>query len=380
MNITGSLQQSKGYWCAMLRVPKEDGGKKQKVISLHMKVGEVSKADAQRAFDDVLYQARHDMISFDKDSFVSYLGKWLNHHEMNVQETTILKYRNAAERYIIPFYKERRTILQKMNVQDVQDFIDHLYREKELSGNTVRSYYLIVNGALDWAVKNEMIPKNPAKQADLPPKTRSTVARSLAPEEYQKLLAECRTKTLYTAVFLAANLGLRFSEAAGLCWDCVDFDEKVIHIRRRRTTIEGKVFFNGNLKTESSRRDLPMSDAVCNFLEELRTQQKEDQLKWGEKYVSGNFVLRQENGRPCNGNAIDSAFRRARERAKIPKCRLHDLRHTAASLALKNGANMKEVQVFLGHSSISTTADIYAHVDMEQKKNLTDELTAVLAG
>ena len=380
MNITGSLQQNKGYWCAMLRVPKEDGGKKQKVISLHMKVGEVSKADAQRAFDDVLYQARHDMISFDKDSFASYVEKWLNHHEMNVKRSTALRYRSNAERYIIPFYGKRGTILQKMNVQDVQDFIDYLHKEKELSGNAIREYYAIVNGALKWAVKNELIQKNPAKQADLPPKTRSTAGHSITPEDFQKLLAKCKGKPIYTAVFLAAHLGLRHSEIAGLCWDCVDFDEKVIYIRRRRTEVAGEIIFDDDLKTESSRRDLPMSDAVCNFLKELRTQQKEAQLKYGGRYHSSDFVLRQKNGKPCACNSIEKAFAKAVEDAGISKCRLHDLRHTAASLAVKNGANMKEVQVFLGHSSIATTANIYAHVDMEQKKNLTDGLTAVLVG
>lgn len=86
-----------------------------------------------------------------------------------------------------------------------------------------------------------------------------------------------------------------------------------------------------------------------------------------------------KTGEGCVGNSIDVAFARAVERAGIPKCRLHDLRHTAATLALKNGANLKEVQEFLGHSNISTTANIYAHVDMEQKKSIADGLAATLA-
>lgn len=102
------------------------------------------------------------------------------------------------------------------------------------------------------------------------------------------------------------------------------------------------------MKTEKSRRDLPMSDAVGNFLRELQRQQRLDKIKHGRQYVNTDFVCRQEDGEGCVGNSIDVAFARAVERAGIPKCRLHDLRHTAATLALKNGANLKEVQEFWG--------------------------------
>lgn len=379
MNITGSLQQNKGYWYAMIRIPTENGKKKQKSISLHMKVGEVKKADAQRACDDVIYQARHDMISFDKDSFVRYVDKWLVHKEVSLSRSSWLRYKRYANKYIIPFYNDRGAILQEMKTQDIQDFVDFLRKERKLSPNTIRAYIVIVKGALDWAVKNELIQKNPVKNAEIPPEVRSTIGHALTPEEFQRLLIECKGKTIYTPVFLAAHLGLRCSEIAGLCWDCVDFDAKIIHIRRKRISVEGEIIFDDHMKTEKSRRDLPMSDAVGNFLRELQRQQRLDKIKHGRQYVNTDFVCRQEDGEGCVGNSIDVAFARAVERAGIPKCRLHDLRHTAATLALKNGANLKEVQEFLGHSNISTTANIYAHVDMEQKKSIADGLAATLA-
>lgn len=380
MNITGSLQQNKGYWYAMIRIPTENGKKKQKTISLHMKVGEVKKADAQRACDDVIYQARHDMISFEKGSFAAYVEKWLDHKEISLSRSSYLSYRSIAKRYILPFYKERHTILQEMKTQDVQDFVNFLTRDKKLPPNTVRNYLIIVNGALKWAVKNELIPQNPARNAEIPPATRSTIGRALAPEEFQKLLIECKGKPLYTAVFLAGHLGLRCSEINGLCWDCVDFEEKIIHIRRKRMKVYNEVIFEDRMKTEKSRRDLPMSDAVCEYLQELQRQQKRDKIKHGERYVDTDFVCRQKRGKGYVGNAIDVSFARAIKRAGLPKCRLHDLRHTAATLALKNGADLKEVQEFLGHSNISTTANIYAHVDMEQKKSIADGLAVSLAG
>ena len=225
----------------------------------------------------------------------------------------------------------------------------------------------------------KLIQKNPVKNAEIPPEVRSTIGHALTPEEFQRLLIECKGKTIYTPVFLAAHLGLRCSEIAGLCWDCVDFDAKIIHIRRKRVSVEGEIIFDDHMKTEKSRRDLPMSDAVGNFLRELQRQQRLDKIKHGRQYVNTDFVCRQEDGEGCVGNSIDVAFARAVERAGIPKCRLHDLRHTAATLALKNGANLKEVQEFLGHSNISTTANIYAHVDMEQKKSIADGLAATLA-
>lgn len=380
MNITGSLQQNKGYWYAMIRIPTENGKKKQKTISLHMKVGEVKKADAQRACDDIIYQARHDMISFDKDSFANYVEKWLRHKEASVSRSTYLQYQSIVKKYITPFYTERRTTLQTMKVQDVQDFADYLLKDRGLPAGTVRDYFIVVNGALEWAVKNEKIPRNPARAVEIPSAARSTIGRALTPEEFQRLLKECKSKPLYTAVFLAAHLGLRCCEITGLCWDCVDFESKVIHIRRKRVRIGSEIIFEERLKTPKSRRDLPMSDTVCNFLREVQRQQKVDKIRRGAQYINTDFVCRQTSGKGCIGSSIDRAFARAVERAEIPKCRFHDLRHTAATLSLKNGSNLKEVQEFLGHSNISTTANIYAHVDMEQKKSIVDGLAATLTG
>lgn len=380
MNITGSLQNNKGYWFAVLRIPDETGKKKQKTVSLHMKVGEVKKADAQRACDDIIYKARHEMLSFEKNSFVQYVERWLEHKKLSVGEGTYQSYCGSFKKHIAPFYAERKTVLQNMKLQDVQDFIDHLIRDAKLKPQTVRKILCVVNGALDWAEKDELIRKNPAKHAEIPSNEESDVARALTPAEVRTLLEASEGKLIHTAIVLAAYLGLRREEVAGLRWENVNLEAKSLLICETTTQIYGEAIHAKRTKSRASRRELPLSDEVCIFLQKLYKQQALDKLKHGAHYTDNDFVYRKPNGGIPSPQSITGAFARLVRKAGIAPCRFHDLRHTAATVSLDNGASMKDVQTFLGHSQMSTTADIYAHVSAESRRATAERLSAAFAG
>lgn len=382
MRITGSLQKNNGYWCALLRIPTGKGNEtKQKSYNLgKMKVSEVSKADAQAAFEKLRYELQEGIITLDKDSFVAYADKWLEHKKITLRTGSYQAYRRGFDKYIVPFFTERKAVLQQMKPQDVQDFADYLIRESGLSAQTAKKYIGIIRGTFDDAEKNDLVKKNPAKFVELPPDKESNVGCVVSPEDVRKLLEASKGHPVHTAIFLAAFLGLRRSEILGLRWENIDLEARTLFVCETTTQVYGAPIHEAKTKSKASRRLLHLSDPVFDFLKDLRNQQRLDKLKHGAQYIDNDFVCKAETGKVYQPQTITENFGKTVSKSGIKKCRLHDLRHTAASLAIESGVPVKEVQVFLGHSQMSTTTEIYAHVSRAGQISAADTLSAALTG
>lgn len=186
------------------------------------------------------------------------------------------------------------------------------------------------------------------------------------------------------AVILTAYYGLRRSEVLGLKWDAIDPVEDKIYIRHK--IIENKL--NGNeiegldvMKTKSSYRSLPLMPFIKKALEEERARQEEMQRvlrkSYNRKYL--DYVCVDAMGDILKPQYVTEHFKVILERNGLKKIRFHDLRHSCASLMLANDISMKEIQEWLGHSNISTTANIYAHVDSESKRESARIIDKVLS-
>jgi integrase len=179
-------------------------------------------------------------------------------------------------------------------------------------------------------------------------------------------------------VFLALCLGLRRSELLGLEWNAVDMDARVVHVVKT-VVCQKNVLVKNTTKSASSRRDLPMSDEVYQFLKNLQHEQKLQRLQFGPDYIVNDVVCKHKNGTEYKPTDISHKFNEVLKAHDLRHIRFHDLRHTCASLMLLNHVPLKAVQVFMGHSSASTTMDIYAHVDLTQKAAAADTLCDVLS-
>lgn len=180
---------------------------------------------------------------------------------------------------------------------------------------------------------------------------------------------------LYLVILLTAYYGLRRSEVLGLKWSAINFDEDIINIRHK-VVVEDKVVVGyDEMKTNSSYRALPL---LPNIKEELlKAKQRQEKMKkvFGKGY-SGDYleyVCVDAIGRLYNPDYVTSHFGVLLNQLGMRKIRFHDLRHSCASLLLARGVQMKEIQVWLGHSDMSTTANIYSHVD-SASKNATAEI------
>lgn len=379
MELTGSPQLKSGRWYAVIRIPQSSGKDKQVWRTLHLKE-DAKKSEVKRAFDRYMYELQEGIVTLDKDDFVAYADRWLEHKKLSVRKDTYQSYRGGFNKYIAPFYSARKAVLQKMKPQDVQDFADYLIGEAGLAPQTAKKYVGIVRGTLEWAEKNELVKKNPAKFVELPPDEESDVGCAISPDEVHKLLEASKGHPVHIAIFLAAFLGLRRSEIVGLRWENIDLESRTLLVCETTTQIYGPPIHEAKTKSKASRRVLHLSDPVFDFLKDLQKQQELDKAKYGVQYIDSDYVCKSEKGEVYQPQTFSANFRKVMKKAGVTECRLHDLRHTAVSLSIANGVVMKDVQVFMGHAQMSTTAEIYAHVSRASQASTADALSAALAG
>lgn len=175
------------------------------------------------------------------------------------------------------------------------------------------------------------------------------------------------------------NTGLRRAEAAGLRWSDVDFTAGVIRVQVQRTT-EGYKVVEREPKTASGRRRVPVDPGVMVALRAWKKRQTEERLSYGPAYADTELVFTREDGSGWHPQSLRHAFTWACKRAQVPVLRFHDLRHTAATLALEAGVHPKVVQERLGHASVQITLDTYSHVQESVGKEAAGQIARYLDG
>ena len=167
-------------------------------------------------------------------------------------------------------------------------------------------------------------------------------------------------------VYVAIYYGLRKSEVLGLRWQDIDFVRDTITIQH--TVVKNKTIIEkDSTKTSNSRAVMALIDDVKNVLLGLREKEQGYRAFFSSDYIENDYVFKHENGKPYRPDTITRSFQRALKKAGLPIMRFHDLRHSCASLLLARNVPMKAIQEWLGHSDFSTTANVYAHLDINSK-------------
>lgn len=210
--------------------------------------------------------------------------------------------------------------------------------------------------------------KNPADKVDRPKKN-VFHGSFYSEEEMLTLFDAVSGDPLELCVKIAAYYGLRRSEVLGLRWSAIDMEHKTISISHKviEAEVDGKFVPMGEdvLKTKSSFRTLPLIPAVGIILLEEKEKQEMYRRLFKKSYCRDylDYICVDQCGKLLRPNYVTEHFSWLIEKYGLRKVRFHDLRHTCASLLLSNGISMKQIQIWLGHSTFSTTADIYAHLD-----------------
>ncbi|HET8669823.1 MAG TPA: site-specific integrase, partial [Candidatus Saccharimonadales bacterium] len=185
-----------------------------------------------------------------------------------------------------------------------------------------------------------------------------------------------RLEALFT---VALSFGLRRGEALGLRWADVDLEARTLRISQQLQRIDGHLQLS-EPKTKTSRRVLDLPDILITKLREHRTRQLEEKLRAGSHWIETGLVFTTSVGTPIDPRNVKRRLDAILEDAEMPHFRVHDIRHFAASLMLAQGVPLKVVSDILGHSQISTTADLYTHVLPSLRKEAINLMDSILTG
>ncbi len=235
-----------------------------------------------------------------------------------------------------------------------------------LAPATIRSYHRTISSILEKAVKWQIIPRNPAENAELPSNA-SHKARYLDEPDTKRMLQLLQAEPIKWRAPIIFDLlsGLRRAELLGLRWQDVDLDDGVVHIVQTSNYVSGKGVYTSTPKTEDSDRYLRVSQTAIRILLEYKHWQDEMRDKVGDAWKGtpeDDRIFTNEVGRPMFPTSITQWMGKFIKRTGLPSSCVHSLRHTYASLLIAEGTPLVVVSKNLGHAQTSTTSDIYSHV------------------
>ena len=359
ITIRPCLVDDHGVWTVRARFPDTPGGKPRlHSKSTGYKVNGNNKRRAEASMREIVAEWEREVNSLLLSGSIEFSGialRWMDRKRLSIRANTYASYTDILNKHILPAFGKIR--LCDITRADIQRYYDRLRRDG-LSTCTLKKHRVLIKGILDDAVMDGLIPVNVAVQISLP-KRQKYVGHSLTEAQVSVLLAKLteQQEPLRAAVTLALGYGLRRSEICGLRWEDVDFENKQIHIRNTTTEYRGTYYEVEATKTPASCRDLCFVPGTEDYFLKLLSKQKQSGSYTGK-------VCAHTDGRLVRPEYVTRLCQRFLKSCGYEGIRLHDLRHTAASI-LARRVPIKLVQAFLGHEDVQTSLNIYTHTNME---------------
>jgi len=295
-----------------------------------------------------------------------YLEQWLQSYaKVNTGPRTYERYEEIAHAHLIPALGCIPLVaLQPQHIQSYYAKALHSGRRNGgggLSEQTVLHHHRVLYQALKHAVKHGVLVRNVAEAVDPPRPERKEMA-ALGPEAVNIFLEASRPTPYYVLFYTDVYTGLRRSELLALRWCYVDLDMAVLSVVETLHQLHNREFVFRQPKSRKGRRQIALSPSVALLLRQHRAKQETDWRQLGLKLSPNDLVFSQPDGSPLQPDSITQAFKRLTRSIGVQGLRLHDLRHTHATLMLRQGVHPKIVSERLGHSTVAITLDTYSHV------------------
>lgn len=390
-HFAASVQSKKGRLYAVMQV-KKDGTTKPVWRALGLSEG-ANKTKVNKAFREVVAQYEQEFWEEQERGgrppadipVYDYLVSYLKRVEPELQKNTIVSYQSMTNGKIRRYFQRRPQLtVGNLKPQDIQDFYQSLFADGVVA-NTVIHYHALLRRAFQQAFKEERIDANPFDRVGRPKKNKFH-GENYTQEELLTLLHLARGDVIYPAILLAGAMGLRRSEALGVRWSRIDWEKRTVLLDTKiveyRENGKKKVEPVEEMKNKSSRRTLPLPDPVVEMLqvqkEHREVYRKMFQGSYNAQYL--DYVCVNQLGELLRPSYVTDHFRELLEKYGLRHIRFHDLRHTFASLLINQDVPLINVSNFLGHSDLSTTANIYAHLDKASKQASADVISDILQG
>jgi integrase len=344
----------KNPWWYEFNVGKDALGKRIRI----RKKGFRTQRDAQKALSEAQDQYnKGTYVEPSKLRYGEYLTEvWLN-NKSDLGKQTLQNYHSFINTHITPSIGSYP--IAKLNPLIIQNLITEL-KKKGLADGTVKRIYSIIHTSLAVAEKMQIIQKNVAALIDKPKVGRRELKVWDVPD-VKKFIEETKEKSRYSIIFLlAVYTGMRQGELLGLRWSDIDFEKGVLRIQQTLSH-DGKEL-RAHAKTKTSIRSLAISPETISALKKQRKMILQEKMFLGNEYRNYDLVVCTSLGTPVIPRHINKVWFHFLSKVMVPKITFHDLRHTHASLLLKQGIHPKIVSERLGHSSIQMTLDTYTHL------------------
>ena len=258
------------------------------------------------------------------------------------------------------------SVPQKRTMQDTLRSTIRATGKTGLSDRSIQLTVQVLKSATKWAATPEdlgggaLISRDPLSGFRRP-KAKAKISSTWTVEDARTFLAATEGDRLAALWALALTRGFRRGELAGLRWDRVDLEAGVVAVTETRVVVDGRAE-TSEPKTDAGKRSVPLDDRLVALLRSNKVRQATERLAAGEAYEQQGYVFADELGRPYAPDFFTRTFNRLSAAAGLPVIRLHDTRHTAATIMLQRGVPTKVVSEMLGHSDVSITLGIYQHV------------------
>lgn len=349
--------------------------------------GYPTKRDAEAARVEILGRLqRGEHVAPSKLTLAAFLeDRWLPAKRATLRPSTHESYARNARAHVVPALGSAR--LQGLSADAMTTFYGQLAQERKVAGETrpplsartIRYVHTILRMALADALRWGLVVRNVADAATPPSASaaKPPTMRTWTADDLRRFLEHIREDRLYAAWHVLAMTGMRRGEVLGLDWR--DLDLEAGRLAVTRTLIEGKREPRfSEPKTKRSRRSVALDPETVAVLREHRKRQLEDRLAWGPAYQDEGLVFSREDGTPIWPRSLSRAFVAHVKAPALPAIRLHDLRHTHATLALAAGVHPKVVQERLGHANVGITLDTYSHAIPAMQEDAAARVAALI--
>lgn len=372
MNMRGHIAKKGNKYYVVVDIGKnyKTGKRQQKWFS-----GYDKKEEAEYALAEIIYKLKQgNLVLPDNTRLGEYLIYWLERYKKKLATTTYNTYNSIINNHLIP--NLGNIPLQQLKPLHIEDY--YYQKQNELSQRTLLHHHRVLSLALKNAVGWQLIPNNPCDYVEAP-KPKKYKATALTPEQSKELLNLVKDTDMETPITLILATGIRRGELLALTWNDIDFDNKILSIDKSLAVDEEtKELIIKEPKSKSSIRTISLSDGTINILKQHKVKQNEEKLKLGKYYKDNNSVFATPDGSLINPSTFSKKFGNIIKGSNLPHIRLHDLRHTNATLMLKSKIPAKVASERLGHSNTATTLDIYSHVLKSMQEEAADKLDKML--
>lgn len=344
-------------WSIIIDLNKVNGKRNQKWYTIHG-----TKKDAERFLIEKLNELEHGIYVDSKNmTFAQFLDYWYEQCCITkLSPTTYESYRRNMDKYIIPNLGNIK--LEKLLPLQLQSFYNKLH--ETLSNTTVIYIHRIIHSALTKAMKWDLVARNVADNVETPKKIRYT--HNVLDSNQTKLLINAIKNTyIYLPVMIAIATGMRRGEILGLVWSNIDLDSSTL------TVVQALYPTKNGLqllppKTATSIRKISLPPTLVTILKKYKAKSKNE------------FVCTLEDGTLISPSSLNHKFKQLLADNDLPSIRLHDLRHSHASLLLSQGVQAKVISERLGHSNIGITMDLYSSIYEATNKEVANNFDIFL--